>query len=348
MPSAFKRIVTGALFFAITIVVAVVGYVHFGWAVLDAVYMVVITIFGVGYGEVKPLESPEKIFTILVILAGTTSAVYLVGGFVQMVTEGELNKALNDKFTDRSIANLENHVIICGFSRMGQVLAQQLHEAQEPFVIIAPQVEPITRDYPYLARAGDATDELVLTATGIDHARALAIVLSDDVTNAFIALTARELNPELVILARGELPTTEKKLRLAGADHIVLPDTISGLQMAHLLTRPTAIDFLNQPDERSYLNNLLGQIDVQLDELAIPTKCALVGKTVRELEVRGKAAFIVVAVRLSTGQMIIRPSPTQILNGGDVLIVLGHQVDIPKFAKRYGLVKQRHDRGAKV
>ncbi|NET09955.1 MAG: TrkA family potassium uptake protein, partial [Symploca sp. SIO2B6] len=190
----------------------------------------------------------------------------------------------------------------------------------------------------------NATDEALLHEVRIDHARALATVLPDDATNVFISLTARELNPELTILARGERPSTEKKLRLAGADHIVLPDTISGLRMANLLTRPTAIDFLNQPEERSYLNDLLGQIDVQLDELRIPERSPLVGKTVREIEVRGKGAFIVVAIRLSTGQTIVRPSPSQALHSHDVLIVLGHQIDIPQFAKRYGLGNHRSGR----
>ncbi|NEQ96375.1 MAG: potassium channel protein [Cyanothece sp. SIO2G6] len=338
MPEAFKRIITGALFFVFTLLVAVVGYMGFGWELMDAVYMVVITIFGVGYGEVQPLESPaQKIFTIIVIFAGTTSAVYIVGGFIQMVTEGEINKALNAKLKERSIASLEHHVIVCGFSPMGQILTQQLHANQEPFVVIDPQAEQIIETFDYLARDGNPTDEMLLEDVGIHRARALVTVMPDDATNVFITLTARELNSNLVILARGERPSTEKKLRLAGADHIVLPDTISGLRMAHLLTRPTAIDFLGQPEERSYLNDLLGQIDVQLDELMIPAQSALAGKTVRELEVRGKGAFIVVAIRLATGQLIVRPSPSQVLNSRDGLVVLGHRIDIPKFAKRYGL-----------
>ncbi|MEM9215851.1 MAG: potassium channel protein [Cyanobacteria bacterium P01_F01_bin.150] len=342
MQGAFKRIIIGALFFLITIVVAVVGYVGFGWSLLDAVYMVIITIFGVGYGEVQPLESPaQKIFTILVIFAGTTSAVYIVGGFIQMVTEGEIKRALNTKLKERNIANLTHHVIICGFSRMGQILAEQLQDSNEPFIVVDPQADYISETYDYLAKEGNATEEVVLEAVGIDRARALVTVLSDDAINVFITLTARELNPDLTILARGDRPSTEKKLRLAGADHIVLPDTISGLRMANLLTRPTAIDFLNQPEERSYLNDLLGQIDVQLDELKLPAQSTLTGKTVRELEIRGKGAFIVVAIRLAIGQLIVRPSPSQMLSGEDVLIVLGHQLDIPRFAKRYGLGNSR-------
>lgn len=193
---ALSRILTGFVFFSATLVVAVVGYVGFGWSLLEAVYMVVITIFGVGYGEVKPLESPaQKIFTILVIVAGTTSAVYIVGGFVQMLTEGEINRALDARRKERSIASLHHHTIICGFDRMGKVLAQQLQEAEEPFAIIDPHFDPNTANADYLICPGHPTDEALLAAAGIERARALVTVLPDDATNVFITLTARELNP---------------------------------------------------------------------------------------------------------------------------------------------------------
>lgn len=345
MSGAFNRIVIGSLIFAITLVVAVIGYIEFGWTVLEAIYMVVITIFGVGYGEVKPLESAaQKIFTMFVIIAGTSSAVYIIGGFVQMLTEGEINRALSEKRRERTIAGLHFHAIVCGFGRMGQVLARQLQESHEAFIIIDPNPEA-QHVYPddYLVYHGNPADEEVLQAVGIDRARALITVLPDDATNVYITLTARELNPTLMILARGELPTTEKKLRLAGADHVVLPDTISGMRMANLLTRPTALDFLSHPDERSYLNELLGQIDVQMEELSIPPNSMLANKSVREVEVRGKGTFIVVALRRSEGTVQMRPNPSQLLNSGDTLIVVGHRRDLRTFAQRY-VINQRTQR----
>jgi voltage-gated potassium channel len=122
MHDSFKRILTGTIIFVLTLIMAVIGYTLFGWTLLDSIYMVVITIFGVGYGEVNPLETPpEKIFTMMVIIAGTTSAVYIVGGFVQMVAEGEIHKALDTHRLDKNIRGLENHAIICGFGRMGQI-----------------------------------------------------------------------------------------------------------------------------------------------------------------------------------------------------------------------------------
>lgn len=184
---------------------------------------------------------------------------------------------------------------------------------------------------------GEGTDEATLEAIGILSAKALVTVLPDDKTNVFITLTARELNPYLKILARGELPTTERKLRLAGADHIVLPDTISAIQMANLITRPTGLDFLNNVDERSYLNELLANLEVQMEELQITPQSQFIGKTLMELQVRGKGTFIVVALRRVNDRLIFHPSASQLLDTEDALIIIGHQDKIPQFAERYHL-----------
>jgi voltage-gated potassium channel len=340
MQGSFQRILTGASFFVMTFVVAIIGYTLFGWSLLESIYMVVITIFGVGYGEVKPLETPEqKIFTIFVIVAGTSSAIYGVGGFIQMLTEGEINRAFDAQRKKNSIASLENHVIICGFGHIAQVVAKQLAEADQAFVIIDQDQErmAIAESQGYLMKEGDATDENILQAVGIARAQVLATVLPDDATNVFITLTARELNPNLLILARGELPSTEKKLHLAGANHVILPATVSGIRMANLITRPTSTDFLEQKDKQNSLNDLLAQIEVQIDELILSRQSPLVGKTIRELEIRGKGAFIVVALRRSHGQLLTHPPSSLLLNCDDTLIVLGHQEELPKFARYYAL-----------
>lgn len=336
MQNSFKKILIGTVFFIITIIVAVVGYISFGWTVLEAIYMVVITIFGVGYGEVKPLDSaPEKIFTILVIIAGTSSAVYTVGGFVQMVAEGEINRALDTHRKTKEIQSLDGHTIICGFGRMGQIVAQQLQEARQQFVIIDRNSELLVNaeQMGYLTQVGNATEENILKAAGIDQATVLATVLPDDAANVFITLTARGLNPKLSILARGELPTTEKKLKLAGADQVVLPATISAMRMANLITRPTAINFLENKDERNYLDEILGQINVQLDELLIASGSPLIGKTVNRLEIKGKGSFIIIALRRQDGTLIKNPQPGVILEAEDKVIVMGHQGDLPQFTK---------------
>jgi voltage-gated potassium channel len=167
------------------------------------------------------------------------------------------------------------------------------------------------------------------------RARTLATVLPEDATNVFITLTARELNPELVILARGEVPETERKLRLAGANRVILPLTVGGIQMANLITQSNLRDVINRPDERGYLNDLLANIEVQLDELMVLPHSPLLGRTIMEIEVRSQGAFIVIALRRADGRTLLHPHPSQILNQQDALIVIGHRQEIPRFADRY-------------
>jgi voltage-gated potassium channel len=343
MQGPLKRILTGTIFLLATVVIAVAGYRLAGWSALDSLYMVVITAFGVGYGEVHPINTPAlKIFTMLVIIGCTSSTVYIVGGFVQMITEGEINQVLGTRRMTRTIETLKNHIIICGFGRMGQILARKLMDAQIPFIVIDNNPERLEQaeEMGYLVRLGNATDESILYAVGIDRARVLATVLPDDAANVFITLTARELNPKLMILARGELPSTEKKLRLAGADQVVLPAAISGLRMAHMITHPAALDFFSQDDGRSTLNELLAQLDVQVDEVVITPNSPMVGATIGDIEVRSKGTFIIVALSRADGTTLTHPVQSTVLVEGDIVIVLGHRGDTPQFVRKF-LLKRK-------
>jgi voltage-gated potassium channel len=343
MRQSLKKILVGTICFLLIFVVAVAGYVLAGWSLLDAIYMVVITVFGVGFGEMGPMTPPLRIFTIFVIVAGYTAVVYIVGGFLQMVAEGELNKALGARRMTREIASLREHIIICGFGRIGQILARKLVDAKIPFVVIdnSPDRIAAAEQRGYLVRLGNASDEAVLDAAGIQRAKALATVLPDDAINVFITLTARDLNTDLIILARGELPTTEKKLRQAGADHTVLPAAIGALRMAHLITHPAALDFLDQNDDGGInLNESLAQLDIQLDELVISADSSLIGLNVSSVQLRGEGTFIVVALRRADGSTIVNPGPEIFLEKGDTVIVMGHRGDIPRFASHYALKRQ--------
>lgn len=349
MQTSFQRIVTGIATFLLTVTVAVTGYVIAGWTLLDAIYMVVITIFGVGYGEVQPLTSTTlKVFTILVIIAGVLSVAYTVSGFVQLITEGEIRKLLNTKRMNKDIEQLEQHVIICGFGRIGQMVARQLKAAHQPFVVVDnnPDRIDLAREQGFLMYLGNATDETNLEAVQIKKARTLATVLPDDAANVFITLTAREMNPRLLILARGEIPSTEKKLRLAGANHVVLPATISAARMSHLITHPTAVDFLAQTDGQASLNELLAELDIQIQEM--PIGDSLIGGTVGDVEVRGKGTFIIVALRRATGEVVVHPPRNLYLAKGDTLMLMGHQGDMPNFAQQAALKREMRYRGARV
>lgn len=349
MQTSFQRIVTGIATFLLTVIIAVTGYVSAGWTLLDAIYMVVITIFGVGYGEVQPLTSTTlKVFTILVIIAGVLSVAYTVSGFVQLITEGEIRKLLNVKRMNKDIERLEDHVIICGFGRIGQMVARQLKASHQPFVVVdhdADRIE-LAREQGYLMFMGNATDETNLEAVQISQAKTLATVLPNDAANVFITLTAREMNPHLLILARGEIPSTEKKLRLAGADHVVLPATISAARMAHLITNPSAVDFLAQTDGQASLNELLAELDIQIQEM--PVEAPLVGGTIGDIEVRGKGTFIIVALRRTNGEVVVHPGRHLYLAKGDTLMLMGHQGDMPNFAQQTALRREMRYRGARL
>ncbi|MEO0456945.1 MAG: potassium channel protein [Cyanobacteria bacterium P01_A01_bin.114] len=351
MESSLQRIVAGLVFFGLTVVVAVGGYILAGWAPLDAIYMVVITVFGVGYGEVNPLESPAlKIFTILVIISGALSVAYIVSGIVQAIAAGEVRKALHFKRMSQTIANLNGHVIVCGYGRIGQRLAQRLAATRTAFVVLDSDPLRISegQDAGYLMYLGNAADESSLQSVGIGHAKALATVLPDDAMNVFISLTARELNPALMILARGELPSTEKKLHLAGADHVVAPATISAMRIAHLLTNPAAVDFLSQGQDRKTLDAFLADIDIQITELPVVPQSSLVGVTIGNVEVKGKGTFIIVAVRRHSGETLIHPDQETRLAAGDSVLIMGHQGDMPNFIQRQAAHKGLRYRGIRI
>jgi len=238
MKKSLRRIIAGSILFLIILILSTVGYMAAGWNFLDAIYQVVITIFGVGFGEINVMGPRLRVFTMFVIVAGYTVVGYIVGSFIQLITEGEIRKAMGARRMQKDIQLLKNHVIICGYGRIGQILARKLSDSKQPFVIIDNDSDraETAEALGYLVRLGSATDELVLESVGIMRARVLACVLPDDAINVFITLTARSMNPRLVIMARGQYPTTEKKLRQAGADHVVLPAEIGALRPTLLLT----------------------------------------------------------------------------------------------------------------
>jgi voltage-gated potassium channel len=340
----------GFCFFLLTVLVAIAGYIVAGWKLIDAVYMVVITVFGVGYGEVVPIESPElRAFTMFVIVAGCSSVVYIVGGFIQMVTEGEIERAMGERRQNVEISKLRGHVIICGFGRLGQPLAKLLLEARTPFVIVDTSSERIkqAQDLGYLSILGSATEEKILELAGIEHARVLATVLPDDAANVFITLTARTMNAKVEIIARGEIASTERKLRAAGAAHVVLPADIGAIRIAHMITQPTALEFLGQNESRMNLNAQLEQIDLRVDQFPLPKDSPLHGKKISEVEFIGQGAFLIVGVKHEDGSMDSSPSKEFQLKSGDTLIIIGHKEDIPQFAAKYVSPRQFQYRGVR-
>lgn len=333
-----RKIIAGVTLFTVVCVVAVIGYVSAGWKLDDSIYMVIITIFGVGYGEVQPVQSPAlRALTIMVIIAGYGAVIYTVGGFMQMVVDGELNKALGARRMMKEIERLSNHTIICGVGRMGTILARELHLSGKPFVVIDTDERRLqaAESHGYLVLSGDATDEFVLEQAGIRTASVLATVLSDDATNVFVTITAREMNREILIIARGENPRTEKKLLGCGANKVVLPTAIGATKVAQLIIRPTAENMLEQLTAQSNIGEELSHIGLQFDELEVAPNSSLVDKVLSDLEVRSNHGFLIVGIRHADGSTILNPPSTTALATGDTVIVLGHSDDIPQLAQRF-------------
>ncbi|NJK35870.1 MAG: potassium channel protein [Oscillatoriales cyanobacterium SM2_2_1] len=346
-----QRILTGLLSFACTIVIAVSGYMIAGWNFLDAIYMVVITVFGVGYGEPQPVSTPAlRIFTMFVIISGALSTAYTVAGFVQMITEGEIHRALGARRKMKELQSLTKHTIICGYGQVGQILCRRLKEEKKPFVIVEGDDERAikAKGLDHLVVHSNPTDEQSLIQAGIHQARILATVMPDDTQNVFITLTARELNPNLVIIARGETPSTEKKLKLAGADQVVMPAAIGADRIAQTIINPSVIDFLQESEGRASLNEMLSQINIQLDELIIASDSPFVRKTLSDVETRGRGTFIIIAVRQADGLLIDHPPHDFILGAGDTVILLGHRGDIPQFAQKFAMKREIRYRGAQT
>ena len=344
-----SKMLTGLGFFFAVCAAAVTGYMWSGATLVDSIYMVIITIFAVGYEEVVEINTPGlQALTIGLIVIGYVAVVYTIGGFMQLLIDGELNRALGARRMTRGIEQLEGHTIICGVGRMGSILARELATAGRPFVVVDRDQERLraAEELGYLVLHGDATEEQILEQVGIDRAAALASVLSEDAMNVFVTITARAMNPGLMVIARGENPRTEKKLLGCGATKVILPTAIGASKVAQLIIRPTAESMLEQMAEQSLLHEELGQIGLQFDELCVEAGSALVGKTLGDIEVKSNHGFLIVGIRRQDGSTVINPAGDTSLHAGDIVIVLGHDDDIPQLAARFSPSAKITYRGA--
>jgi Trk K+ transport system NAD-binding subunit len=315
----------GILFVLCVCALAVTGYVHAGWSLGDAVYMTVITIFTVGYDEVRPLDTgPLRDITISLIVFGCTDMIFVTGALVQFFTVIQIQNVLGMRRMNTDIGRLRNHVIVCGFGRLGLFLARDLRVGGLDFVIIERRETRFeeARGLGFLCMCADATEEETLVRAGILRARALATVLPDDAANVFITLSARSLNRTLSIIARGESPSTEKKLRHAGANEVVLPAHIGAERVAELLLYHGEMSAARQSPRMRQTEADLRRMGLDL-ELVIARVGGMAGLTVEEIERRGRHAFLVVAIERQGGRDTDRPRPETRVELGDGVMILG-------------------------
>ncbi len=309
-------------------VCATAAYVANGWRLGDALYMVVLTVYTVGYDEVIPINTPElRAITIALIVTGCTGMIFLTGTLIQLITASQLQQLFGFRRMQKEIDRLTDHVIICGYGRIGQMLARELQAGKSAFVIVERGDGRMTaaRELGFLSLQGDATDEDVLRLAGIARARALATVLPDDAANVFITLSARSLNRELTIIARGEAASTEGKLIQAGADRVVLPTRIGAERMAELLLYQNVAKVLSgiKAGDLDRLGRDLRRLGLEIELVAAETGSQSVGTTIGELEATAAGAFLVVAIERQNGEILLQPAANIAIQEGDGVAIVG-------------------------
>jgi len=318
--------------FLVLILIGTAGY-HWleGMGVVDSLYMTVITISTVGFGEVRELSPQGRVFTIGLIIGGGSIAAYSLSITAEFFTSGEWRRLLETRRRTRMLSNLIDHVIVCGFGRVGRRVCIELSQEDVSFIVVDTNPERVEHAWElgYVAVVGNAASDQMLKEAGIDNARALMAAVSSDAENVFIILTARSLNPSLQIIARANYEDSEPKMIRAGANRTIVPYTISGKRMVTMLMRPSVSDFL---DEVAHV----GGLELLLEQVHIMPDSPLASKTIAEMDVRNNLGVTVLACRHTNGRFESHPGPETMIEPDGILLVLGTRDqlrDLKRFAK---------------
>jgi voltage-gated potassium channel len=297
----------------------------FGYMILEdtgfwmGMYLTVITVFTVGYGDIVPIHPAGRVFTVFLVISSVSFVMYTFSKITETMIEGELRGLFKRRKMNKQISRLRDHYIVCGFGRIGKEICKILQEHHRPFIVIEKDEEESKSldELQYMRLEGDAADDDVLQSAGIDRAKGLVSVVASDADNLYITLTARGLNPSLYIMARSSGgPGVQTKLKRAGASKVISPYSIGARRMAHLIVRPTVSDFID-------LTMRAGELDLMMEELKVSSASHLNGKNLIESEIRKKYDVIVVAIKRQDGVMLFNPRSETVIMAGDILIVLG-------------------------
>lgn len=326
-----SRIYLALTLMLLVLAVGVVGYRYisdYSW--VDAFYMTIITVTTVGFSEVRPMGADGKIFTVILIVA----SVFIFGYAISVITEYMLGRnslqLLKKKKMKHMIENLNKHVVVCGFGRNGMQAAERLKAYKRPFVVIEKDKEVIERHGDdILFIEGDANDDEILMAAGIERAQYLIATLPDDAANLFVVLSARQLKKNLFIISRASLVTSQKKLFLAGADKVIMPDKIGGDHMASLVVMPDLITFMDKL-------SMEGENTTNLEEVAIEDfEDQIECNSIRDLDLRKKTGCTIIGYISPNGDYTINPEADLKLQPKSKIIVLGRPEQIKKLNKMF-------------
>lgn len=314
-----RRLLTIIFFVFTLLALGTGGYMTIeGWNFNDALYMTTITLTTVGYSEVHPLSASGQIFTIFLIILGVSVIAYSVSILGEYIFSTSFSGELKRRQTKRMIKKMHNHIIICGYGRVGRSAAPTLHDNSRDVVIIDNDPELVVRAQAdgFATIQGDAASDDILREAGLEKAWGVVVSTGEDSLNLFIVLSARTLNPDLYIVARAVNAENERKMVRAGADRVVSPYRIGGKHMANIMLRPHVTDFFD-------VVTLQGGQELWIEELIIADDSTLIGQTVGQANVRRQTGVSLVALTSKTTGQTIVPDANTLLGAGDELIVLG-------------------------
>src|SRR6478672_4460908 len=289
-----------------------------GWDLWDSLYMTVISVTTAGYKEVHPMGRGGELFTMIVLTVGVATVLYTFSFLMARLVEGDLQARWVRGRRARMLDDLHHHFIVCGFGRIGQIVAREFSRQDVRFVIIERDVERMQQAIAagYLAVEADASSEDVLKRVGISRARGLIAAVSTDAENVFAILTARLLRPDLFIIGRAETEDAKAKLVRAGADRVLSPYQIGGLQLAQTALRPAVVDFVQ-------LATSSDNLDLNMEQVQIAEGAPLAGRSIIEANLRQRFGVVVVGIQRASGGMEFNPPPESVMRVGDYLVVLG-------------------------
>jgi voltage-gated potassium channel len=328
------KIYTAVFLLSALLAIGVFGFrimSNYSW--VDSIYMTVITITTVGFGEVQPLDDNAKIFTIFLILA----SVIILGYAITVITEYILSKndveELKQKEMQKKIDSFINHIIICGFGRNGKQAATKLKAYNKPFVVIEKNKEIIDKfsDEGIAFVQGNANEDEILIQAGIKKASTLISALPNDADNLFVVLSARQINGTMSIISRASQETSYQKLKLAGANNVILPDKIGGDHMASLVVVPDLIEFIDNLA-------IVGKSNINIEEISTEKLYNISEvKTIRDLDLRKKTGCTVIGFKDGVGEYIVNPEADTELIPGSKIVVLGRPEQIQKLNSLYDI-----------
>lgn len=329
----FKSKIYIAIFSLLFIsLVGVLGYryiSHYSW--VDSLYMTVITITTVGFSEVNPLDDIDKMFTIFLILTSVTIYLFAISIMTEYLTNGDIIRRIKYKKMDKKVAKLKNHTIIVGFGRNGSQAAIKLEKYERDYIVVDNKPEAIetVEGDEILYIKGDATDDDVLERAGIINAHSMILALPSDADNLFISISAKQKNPNILIISRATNESSYKKMLIAGADNVILPDKIGGDHMASLVVSPDLIEFVDRI-------SIDGDCETNLRELTVENDLSdFANKSIMDLDIRRKTGCSVVGLKLKNGEYLVNPEPNTVLELGLKIIVLGSPDQIDKLKQYY-------------